>query len=320
MNLRQLEYLLAISETQSISQAAQRLGVAQPALGQQIRKLEQELDTLLLRRHSRGVETTDAGALLVTHAREILSHVQKAAAETKQYAKVPRGKVRVGITPVISALLATKIIRHVSKTAPELELGLVEEMSAVLTEWVAADRLNLALVFNVPQTQGIRWEPILHEALYFVESPEGGKENGGTITLAEVCRNRMVLPTEPHSIHARLQSTCEKRGLSLSIAYNVESVHMVRNLVLQNMGATVIPIGAVREDIARGDLIAKRIVEPEVVRDLYLLSSARRPLSRSENFVRTFLLTLLRDEIKESEAWHSVANRKASLEAPEQRH
>src|ERR1051325_12128779 len=99
MELRHLRYLVAVAEEEHITRAAERLGMQQPPLSQQIKALERELDVQLFRRKARGVELTDAGRALLDSARDVLARVERSVETTQRTARGEEGQVRVGAAP-----------------------------------------------------------------------------------------------------------------------------------------------------------------------------------------------------------------------------
>ena len=122
MKVNQLTYFLAIVEAGSLSGAAQKLGVAQPALSQHVANLEQELDVALFERSSRGVVSTAAGDLLYEHARTILRQIQRAEADVRYLGQSPSGEVVVvlaaSIAQLVSAPLATEVAAQFPRDQP----------------------------------------------------------------------------------------------------------------------------------------------------------------------------------------------------------
>ena len=109
MDIKQLRYFMGVLEAKSITKAAEQLYVAQPALGLQIRKLEEELGVELFVRHSRGVTATEAGILLSQHARVLLRQFARARQELLDFAKSPHGRVAIGLTPTGDAVLVAEL-------------------------------------------------------------------------------------------------------------------------------------------------------------------------------------------------------------------
>jgi hypothetical protein len=132
MDLKCLNYFVTVIECGSFARASARLRIAQPALGWQIRKLEEELGAQLLLRHSRGVEPTDAGLRMLGHARVILARAQEAAAELRSLASEPQGTVVLGLTPSVNAMLTLPLLKRLSAEAPQIRMRPVEELSSGL--------------------------------------------------------------------------------------------------------------------------------------------------------------------------------------------
>src|SRR5277367_4941860 len=146
MDLRQLRYLVALAEERHFSRAAARENIAQPALSQQIRRLEDELGLTLVQRTTRRVAITEAGTVLVGRARRILAEVDAAEAEMQQLRGVFSGHITVGamhtMGPVdVSLALALFHARH-----PAVELTAREQSSEELAEMLRVDELDLAFL------------------------------------------------------------------------------------------------------------------------------------------------------------------------------
>ena len=234
--------------------------------------------------------------MLLTFALDILLKADEATVRVQGFAAPGQGLVTLGLTPTTSGVLAAPLIRRLAAEVPRLKLRIAEEMSSVLVEWVAAERLHMALAYNVAAVPGLRWEPLAEEPLVFVESAAGGKTNGGTITLAEAARHRLLLPDRSHSVRRLLDAVTAPLGLGLDIPYEIQSVATLRDLVIQGVGASIMPFGALRKEVAAGSLIAKRVVEPVVRRRLFFIYSNRRPLSQTEHIFKQLLRALVIEE------------------------
>src|ERR1700754_4329860 len=154
MELRQLRYLVALADEGHFTRAAARANVAQPALSQQIRKLEDELGLALFDRTTRRVVPTEAGELLSARARRILAEVDDAAAELRQLAGIVAGRVTIGVTQTPGPFDLPRLLAAFHAQHPQVELAVREDLSATLAEQLRADALDLAFLSLVESEQG----------------------------------------------------------------------------------------------------------------------------------------------------------------------
>jgi LysR family nitrogen assimilation transcriptional regulator len=168
MELRQLRYFVAIVEHGSLSRAALVLHVAQPALTQQLRQLEEELGTPLMHRSAQGVQSTDAGKVFYEHAQAILKQVADAKSAVTQSTTRPSGSVTLGLPHSISGALALPLLMAARASYPEITLQLTEELSGSLAEQLKSGRINLAVLFDDGQLAPFACSPLIEEELMFI--------------------------------------------------------------------------------------------------------------------------------------------------------
>ena len=210
MELRQLRYLVALADEQHFTRAAAREHIAQPALSQQIRRLEQEVGLALVERTTRRVTVTEAGKTLVARARRILSEVDAANAEMQALAGVRTGHVSVGtmhtMGPVdVSLALAVFHERH-----PAVELTVREQSSEELAEMLRDDVLDLAFlsVTERIETQGLVLRQLVSEELVVVLPPDHPLAARRRLRMAELADEQFVSYREG----ARLRELLTLRG------------------------------------------------------------------------------------------------------------
>lgn len=297
MDIRQLRYFVRVIELKSLTKAAEQLRVAQPALGLQIRKLEEELQVRLLVRHSRGVEPTEAGRLLFEGSTEILDKIEAMRLRLLDLSGQKRGRFTIGMTPSINFMLATALIRRCSAELPNVSLSIVEELSSVLIEWVESKRVDFALAYDTGRGKLLHSEPVLDEELFFVQAPTGGGHDGDPIAFVDAAKHALVMPGLPHGLRRLLEEIAASKGVVLNIAFEIPSVATVRELVEQRIGVTVLPYGAIAMDVELGRLCARRIVEPTITRTVSLIALARRPASKAETDLRKLIKEIVAKQI-----------------------
>ena len=148
MDLKQLEYFVRVAELGSFTKAAQALDVAQPALSRQVRLLEVELRQNLLLRNGRGANPTEAGTLLLAHARGILHQVERAREELGRVRGALAGRVAIGLPPSLSRVLAVPLMRAFRQQLPQVSASISEGLSVNMQEWLTNGRLDIAVLYN----------------------------------------------------------------------------------------------------------------------------------------------------------------------------
>ena len=167
MELRHLRYFIAVAEEKHVTRAAERLGMQQPPLSQQIRALERELDVQLFHRKPRGVELTDAGSALLTDARAILSHIDHAFAATKRTARGEQGRISVGFTSSAPFHpFVPRIVRAYRDAFPLVSLTLEENGTTELIDDLREERIDAAFIRTaIAKQEGLVVAQLLQEAM-----------------------------------------------------------------------------------------------------------------------------------------------------------
>jgi LysR family transcriptional regulator, nitrogen assimilation regulatory protein len=274
-----------VIEVGNITRAAEQLNVAQPALGLQIRQLEQELGVDLLVRHSRGVVPTEAGRVLFDRAKSILQLVQATEQEVKSFGSVEREVVALGLTPSIMLQIGPDILLDAREAMPGVFLSLTEELSFALVEALERGELDLAFAYEVSERPGLVLQPILDEELVYVVAPSNAPA-GDTISFADVLKQDLVLAGEKDSIRRIVETFAERLSLPVRVPFEVQSVSAMKAVVARGAAASIMPYGTAIDELRRGDLLSRRITGPAITRTLYMVRSDRRTISRRDEIDR----------------------------------
>ena len=299
MDVRQLRYFKEIVEAGSFTRAADRVRVAQPALGLQIRKLEDELGVSLLHRHSRGVEPTEAGVVLLGHANAILKQIEQAQRDVADLSGVPRGSVVLGITPTASALLATRLIRTCRDLYPGVSLNLFEGLSEEVMRRLSDNSLDMGFSYNPGAAKGIATEPLLTEDLFLVGAPGAG-DPGDKISFRAVCKRSLILPSRGFGLRECVENAARDAELNLQITFEIDSVATQRDLAESGLGYTILPYAAVRQSAEAGRLFASEIVRPKISRTLNIAYAASHSANKAASAVRDVIDRVVSESIEES--------------------
>lgn len=300
MDLRQLRYFVAIVEQGSFSRAATFLHVAQPALSLHVRNMETDLGTALLFRTPRGVEPTEAGAILLRHARIILDQLTVAEEEIRGHQNDPEGEVRLGVPGTIGQILAVPLITAVHLRYPKIKLRLAEAMSGFILEWMREERIDLAILYGQAEEHGIKTERLLDEKLQFFGPsarlrPETLPPPGSELPFGQVAGLPLILPGRGHGLRELLNRHADAARLDLNTVIDVDSYGNIKSLVEEGLGYSVLPENAIANEVAENRLRSWTIVAPRIVRNIHLAHSANRPMTNAVSVVLALARETLRD-------------------------
>lgn len=302
MELRQLRYFVAIVEHGSLSRAALVLHVAQPALTQQLRQLEEELGAQLLHRSAQGVHSTDAGKVFYEHAQAILKQVADARSAVT-YSARPSGTVTLGLPHSISAALALPLLAAAREQYPDITLQLTEELTGHLTEQLKSGRVNLAVLFDDGQLTPFATTPLAEEALRFICRAEAPWFAGAsTVTLAEALQMPLILPALQHGVRPRIETVARAAGLVPAKIIEISSIAILKSALMADMGATILPVAPVLLEIERGQMRWLDIREPALSRTVVLCASRNLPPTTAVTAISRLAVEVVR-QLCTSGAW-----------------
>ena len=280
MELRQLRYFVAIVDHGSLSRAAVVLHVAQPALTQQLRQLEEELGVQLLHRSAQGVLSTDAGKIFYEHAQAILKQVADARSAVAQSAERPSGSVTLGLPHSISGALALPLLTAARAQYPEITLQLTEELTGNLAEQLKSGRVNLAVLFDDGQLAQFATTPLVEEELRFICRTDAAyAQCEQSLSLELALQATLILPGLQHGVRPRIESVARAAGLALANVIEINSIAILKSALLADMGATILPSAPVLDELERGTLRAQPIHSPAISRTVVLCASRNIPLT-----------------------------------------
>lgn len=309
MDLRQLRYFAQIVESGSLSKASRCLFVAQPALSQQLAKLEDEVGKPLLHRSAKGVTPTDNGLALYHHARFMLRQLDQALSIARQEAGEVRGMVSLGLPSTTLVALGLPLMRRIHEKYPGILLNVVEGMSGHIAQMMRLGQLDLAILFTNDVSTKLDAVPLLDEEL-FVLLPKDSKlvpAGQTSITVAEVAKLPLILPTGTHGLRRRVVAEFERRDLTPHVVAEIDSLTLLMNCVYDGMGLTIKPMSALRHEGERGKhWRALSIADAKIARRNYVYSIAKTLLSPAASAVAIELQDTARTLVLSGE-WQGVA-------------
>jgi DNA-binding transcriptional LysR family regulator len=279
MDLRQLRYLVALAEERHFTRAAAREHIAQPALSQQIRRLEQEVGLALVERTTRRVTVTEAGQTLVARARRILSELDAANAEMQALAGVRTGHVMVGTMHTMGPVDVSHALAVFHQRHPGVELTVREQSSEELAEMLRDDVLDLAFlsVTERMESHGLGLHQLVSEELVVVLPAAHRLAAHGTLRMAELAGEHFISYREGARLRELLIFAAHHAGFDPQIKLESNESERIKRLVAREMGVAILP----RSDAERpGTEVAVAILtEPSLRRDITLACREGRRLA-----------------------------------------
>jgi DNA-binding transcriptional LysR family regulator len=276
IELRHLRYFVAVAEERHVTRAAQRLGIQQPPLSQQIRALEDEIGTALLRRLPRGVELTDAGRVFLGEARIALDQVAHAVEAARRAARGEQGQLAIGYSssaafhPLIPA-----VVRTFRQAAPDVALKLEESGTAELVAALQRQQLDVAFLrVPVGETSGLTIEPLVSERMLVALPAQhalASRRPTTGVALADLADETFILyrrPTGP-GLYDAIIGACRAAGFSPRIGQEAPRLLSTLSLVAAGLGVSIIPASMRRLD-TEGIAYLPLSDAPELVAPLHL--------------------------------------------------
>lgn len=243
MELRQLRYLVALADERHFTRAAARCHVAQPALSQQIGKLEQELGVALFDRTTRSVTLTEAGGLLAVRARRVLAELDDAAAELQELTGLHAGRVTIGVTQTPGPLDLPRLLARFHARFPQVELVVREGLSTALAQRLRDDALDLAFLSLVEpdDVRGLELTELARERLV-VALPAAHRLAGRRrLTIADLRDEEQVSFSPGATIREAVRRAALDAGFEPAIAFETGEVARARAFVAAGLGVAVLP-------------------------------------------------------------------------------
>lgn len=284
MELSQLRYLVALAEELHFTRAAAREHIAQPALSQQIRRLEEEVGLALVERTTRRVSITDAGELLVARARRMLAELEAANAELGALRGVQSGHVVVGTMHTMGPIDVALVLAEFHNRHPGIELTVRENDSEELAEMLRVDELDLAFlsVTDRMESHGLGLHQLVSEELVVVLPPSHGLAGRARIRMTDLADELFISYRPGARLRELLVAAGAQAGFEPHVTLESNESRRIRRLVSRGMGVAILP----RSDAVDpgAEVAVAALVEPALARDITLAwrEGRRHPPAVSE--------------------------------------
>lgn len=253
MNLRDLRYLVALSEHKHFGRAAEASFVSQPTLSTQIKKLEDELGVALVERTPRNVLLTEVGAEIVQRARDVLNEVDQIKAIARRTLDPGSGTLRLGIFPTLGPYLLPHVVSKIRARFPRLEMLLFEEKTEVILRQLREGRLDAGILALPLHDQQLHCEFLFEEPFVVAVPGENSLSARQSLRLEDLAEQSVLLLEDGHCLRDQALEVCQLAGAGEKSGFRATSLETLRQMVAANVGITLLPMLAVKPPVAQAE-------------------------------------------------------------------
>ena len=295
MDLKQIQYFVALYEEQSVTRAAQRLNIVQPALSMQIAKLERDVGRQLFRRSARGMTPTPAGDEMHATFAPIISAFTTARAKVVRSGGELSGHVQVGVVASLGHSILPNTLMRFMAEHPRVTLSFMEGLTDTISESVANGQLDLALINRPTRPTGLTIKQVIKEEVLLVSSHNAPEDIAAHVRLSEVKDRPFIMPTKSHGLRQLITRALTQANLSIIPVLEIDSFTSIATLVNEGQYLTFFP-----EDIVRNlrwrasiNLRTHHLTAPTMHREIVCATNPRRPLSPAAEKLSTALISAI---------------------------
>lgn len=282
-SLRQLRYLVVLSEKLNFRQAADTLFVTQSTLSSGIKELETILDAQLVERDTRAVRLTTLGEQVTARARGLLAGAQDLVELARKSSQPLAGPLTLGVIPTVAPFLLPRLVPAMRRAYPDLRLYLREDLTERLLERLRAGQVDAAIIALPWDTADFTVVDLFRDPFWFVARGDAAEAQGQEIDLRGLDLGRLALLEEGHCLRGHAIAACGRRAAGLTLSIEATTLHTLVQMVDGGLGVTLLPELTLKSGLLAGTgLVARPFTTQVPSRTIALV---RRPSSaRAEDF------------------------------------
>lgn len=293
-DLEGLRLFVRVTETGSLSKAAQMLRTTQPVISRRMAAVEAAWGGQLFHRTGRGVMLTDMGERALPKARELLEQADLLAAQISRTKAMPSGVVRIASLPSVASLIVPPLLENIRRRQSDVRLEIAEGDSGQIEEWHAEGRFDLSIFNRYGRPQQLE-RPLASVDSCLVGRADDPLLDAPVITFKSLDGLSLALPPRPNSFRNILDLVCSRQGVNFNVVIEPTSLSLQTLVAEQKDYYTILPPFAVEQAIRSGRLKAVKIVDPELVRIIVVGPALNRPISAAAREMLAFIQTVMRE-------------------------
>lgn len=247
MNIRDIEYIVAVADQGSFSGAALRCNVSQPSLSAQIKKVEEQLGLQIFERTKRSVRLSLYGQSFLVHARRILAEVEGMRADAHQQIDPFTGNLSLGAIATVAPYFFPRILPHMKRAAPQLSLLLKESVTGTLIREMLEGMTDMALLSLPTDSNAFETVPLFDDPFFLAVAKDHPLAHEDSIDEDSLRSEKLILLEDEHCMRAQALAICKHSHMLEDKAFQATSLETIRHVVATGQGMTLMP-GIARRD------------------------------------------------------------------------
>lgn len=242
MDLDVLKSFRRIVELGSVSKAASELGISQPALTRQMKRLEHALGSELLVRDSRGVHLTEAGEFLLPRIRPLLDQAEHIAEELSEWRGALSGDVAICMPASLHRSVTSPLVADIRRTAPAVRMRVIDGFDALLHDQLRDGLVDLGILVHDPERiiDGVDQTPLAREPLMLI-GKTSAFPSGTQVKVSDISNKDLALPGKRNYLRHHIDALFRKKGCEPRIALEVDSMRLANDLVVRGECFSIVP-------------------------------------------------------------------------------
>ena len=278
MNIKQVRAFLAVAQSMSFASAATQLHLSQPALSLSIKSLEDNLGGKLFTRTTRHITLTPEGEALAPIARRLLAQWENAEDEMKQRFALQLGKITIASMPSFAASLLPKAIRNYHASYPSIQVAIDDVLSDTVVEMVRNNQVELGITFEPNTLLDLSFYPLYEDRFIAILPNNHPLEANTEIHWEALLKYDFITLQRPSSVRTMIESTLNKAGIELNVAFDAHQLATVSRMLSEGMGVAVVP-ALCRQQASEQGAVCRPIIQPEIRRRVGVICHPRSHLS-----------------------------------------
>ncbi|TCS43342.1 LysR family transcriptional regulator [Reinekea marinisedimentorum] len=294
MEIRQLQHFVAVAETGTISAAARQLHLAQPAVSASIKKLESELNVMLLHRRERGVALTEAGQQFLLHARQILQQTVDAKHAMEELEGLVKGEAIIGVPNMLGSYFLPPLLMAFKHQYPDISLNIIDAGTGTIRQALIDGEMELGVIVNSAVSPELDSGQLAREEMVVCMAEDHPLVEKEIIYYKDFLSYELVLPNKSYFYQRFLDSITAREAMQPNVGYRTNLLPMMKQLIRRGYAISTMWKVAIQDD----DQIVTRPFEEPTYVDLSLAWRKDSYLSRANQVFRDFLLDQVKDDLE----------------------